>query len=60
MDVGYSAMARRQLRSNSGLNCSLIQRTTDLTGVQRLSGLETKGSFNEVIVPALLKVFTKD
>ena len=24
------------------------------------SGLETKGSFNDVIVPALLKVFTKD
>ena len=24
------------------------------------SGLETKGSFNEVIVPALLKVFNKD
>ena len=44
---------------NNKLNCSLIQQNR-IDWAAAPSGLETKGSFNEVIVPALLKVFNKD
>ena len=54
----YFAMASLSTTINKKLNCSLIQRTR-LIGVAP-SGLETKGSFHDVIVPTLLKVFNKD